>query len=358
MKIIAHIDMDAFFAAVEERDKPWLAGMPIVVGADPEGGYGRGVVSTANYAARKYGGIGSAMSISRAWALSEKARSEGKPRVMFLTPDFPRYEETSARIMKIAEKYARMMEQTSIDEAYLDMSHYRSYKKASEAARKLKKEIRKKEKLTASIGIGPVKMVAKIASDIRKPDGLTVVPVARVVKFLAPLSVRKIPGIGPKTEKELARAGIRKVADIQAMSVKRLAFLFGENGKEYYDCARGYGTDELSEERERKSIGEQETFHDDVHNMKELIRHIENIADSVFARFSKSEFKSFRAVVLTVRFADFETLTRSYTAPSPLAKKGELILQSTRLLMPFFDRRGNPHRKAIRLLGVRVEKLV
>ncbi len=357
MKIIAHIDMDAFFAAVEERDKPWLAGMPIVVGADPEGGYGRGVVSTANYAARKYGGIGSAMPISRAWQLSEQARKEWKPQVMFLTPNLSRYEETSARIMKIVAKYARVVEQTSIDEAYLDMSRYRSYKKAREAGENLKKEIRKKERLTASVGIGPNKMVAKIASDIQKPDGLAVVLPARVVEFLAPLSVRKIHGIGPKTEKELARAGIHTIADLQAMPVKRLAFLFGENGKEYYDRARGYGTDELSAEHERKSIGEQETFHNDVSDMKELLRHLEGVASRVFARFLKSEFKSFRTVVLTVRFADFETVTRSYTAREALSKKDELTLHSTRLLMPFFDRRGNPQKKATRLLGVRIEKI-
>lgn len=350
--------MDAFFAAVEERDKPWLSGMPIVVGANPDGGFGRGVVSTANYAARVYGGIGSAMPISRAWRLSEEERKKGKPPVMFLTPDFKRYEETSARIMKIVGRYARMVEQTSIDEAYVDLSHCRSYRRARDVAEKLKKEIQKIEKITASVGIGSNKMIAKIASDMQKPDGLTVVLPKNAQAFLASLSVRKIPGIGPKTEKEFAYAGIRTVGDLQVMPVKKLAILFGENGRGYYNSARGVGSDELSTEQERKSIGEQETFSDDISGMKELMSRLERVTNRVFTRFAKSEFHSFRTVALTVRFADFETLTRSYTAPSSFEKKDELLFQTTRLLMPFFDRRGNPHKKAIRLLGVRVEKLI
>ena len=292
MKIIAHIDMDAFLLRWKNEISRGLPVCLLLWGADPEGGYGRGVVSTANYAARKYGGIGSAMPISRAWQLSEQARKEWKPQVMFLTPNLSRCEETSARIMKIVAKYACVVEQTSIDEAYLDMSRYRSYKKRVKRGKILKRNT-EKERLTASVGIGPNKMVAKIASDIQKPDGLAVVLPARVVEFLAPLSVRKIHGIGPKTEKELARAGIHTIADLQAMPVKRLAFLFGENGKEYYDRARGYGTDELSAEHERKSIGEQETFHNNVSDMKELLRHLEGVASRVFARFLKSEFKSF-----------------------------------------------------------------
>jgi nucleotidyltransferase/DNA polymerase involved in DNA repair len=203
MKIIAHLDMDAFFAAIEERDHPELAGVPLVVGAAPAAGKGRGVVSTANYAARKYG-IHSAMPISQAWRRSEAAKSRGEPGVVFLTPNFPRYQEASRHIMELVRQYASLVEESSIDEAYLDLSFCTSFSQAAEICRRLKADIKAQVQLTASMGIGPNKLIAKIASDFQKPDGLTVVTEAAAEAFLEPLPVRQIPGIGPKTEQRLA----------------------------------------------------------------------------------------------------------------------------------------------------------
>src|SRR3989344_8900142 len=164
MRIIAHLDLDAFFAAVEERDKPRLKGRPIVIGADPEDGKGRGVLSTANYAARKYG-IHSAMPISHAWRLAKEAEKQGQEPAIFLTGSYERYGEVSDKIMAIISKYSEHIEQASVDEAYIDLSYAQDFIKAAEICRQIKKEIKSKEKLTASVGLAPNKLIAKIASD-------------------------------------------------------------------------------------------------------------------------------------------------------------------------------------------------
>ena len=213
MKIIAHIDLDAFFASVEEREKPYLRGLPVVVGSDPAGGKGRGVVATANYRAREYG-IHSAMPITRAWRLSEWARKKGMPTVAFITPGNRKYGKASREVFRIVCRYVKKIEQTSVDEAYLDMSAPHSYAKARVLARAIQRQIIRETHLTASVGIGPNRMVAKIASGYQKPRGLTVVVPERVMAFLAPLATRDIPGIGPKAEAALARLGIRTVGGI------------------------------------------------------------------------------------------------------------------------------------------------
>jgi len=187
VSIIGHLDLDAFFAAVEERDRPELRGQPLVVGADPEGGRGRGVVSTANYAARRYG-IHSAMPISRAWKLSEAARRRGEPPVVFVPPRLSRYAEVSARVMAIVRRHVPLVEEAGIDEAYLDLSFAGNFAAAREICRTIKEQIKAEEHLTASIGVGPNKLIAKIASDFQKPDGLTVVTPEEAEAFLAGLS--------------------------------------------------------------------------------------------------------------------------------------------------------------------------
>ncbi len=212
MRLIGHLDMDAFFAAIEARDHPELTGKPVVVGADPKGGRGRGVVATANYAARRYG-IHSAMPISQAWKASEAARRRGLPEAAFVRGSHRRYSEVSVRIMAILHQFAPVVEEASIDEAYFDLSFAGSVDAAMEICRQIKAEIKAREDLTASIGLGPNKLVAKIASDFQKPDGLTVVRAEEAEDFLAPLPVRKIPGIGPKTERFLAGMGVKTVQD-------------------------------------------------------------------------------------------------------------------------------------------------
>src|SRR5262249_14934307 len=209
--------MDAFYAAVEERRDPSLRGRPVVVGADPKAGAGRGVVTTASYAARKYG-IRSAMPIARAWRLAEAARRRGEPETVFLRGDHALYREVSARIMAIAARGVDAFEEASIDEAYLDVSSLGDFGRAEAHARALKAEIGEREGLTASIGIGPNKLVAKIASDFQKPDGLTIVPPEAVQAFLDPMTVRKIPGIGPKSEAILRARGIGTIAELRAIA--------------------------------------------------------------------------------------------------------------------------------------------
>jgi nucleotidyltransferase/DNA polymerase involved in DNA repair len=356
MRIIGHLDMDAFFAAIEERDHPDLKGRPLVVGADPAGGQGRGVVSTANYPARLYG-IHSAMPISTAWKLAEAARRRGQPATVFTGGNYPRYREVSDKIMAILHHYAPVVEPAGIDEAYFDLSFTGSYEKAADLARQIKTEIHAKEKLTASVGIGPNKLIAKIASDFQKPDGLTVVTAEQAEDFLAPMAVRKIPGIGPKTEKYLARLGIKTVQNLKRFSPEELEERFGVWGPELYERIRGRHDSPLVTEWEPKSVGEQETFGKDTRNLEFIFQRLWILCREVHRRFTAGGFQTYRTVVITVRFADFHTYTRSHTLPSPTASPRTLRFEAMKLLMPFLDRRENPRRKLIRLIGVRVEKL-
>ncbi|MBI5221106.1 MAG: DNA polymerase IV [Candidatus Liptonbacteria bacterium] len=356
MRIIAHLDMDAFFAAVEERERPRLRGRPIIIGADPEEGQGRGVVSTASYKARAYG-IHSAMPISKAWQLAETARRAGQPEAVWLEPDFKKYSATSDRIMATVRQHAQEFEQASIDEAYLDLSPAGSFKKAIEICRDIKKEIKRKEKLTCSIGLGPNKLIAKIASDREKPDGLTVVESETVESFLSPLSIRVIPGIGPKTEKILNQLRIQTVQDALCLTEKELDELLGKWGIELYRKVRGQDDSPISHGEEAKSIGEQETFPKDTRDPSVLLEHLQTLCRNVFRRLGQDGFEGFRRVVVTVRFAGFDTKNRSATLPVPARTCEALEFEAAKLILPFFDRRENPGRKAIRLIGVRVELL-
>jgi DNA polymerase IV (DinB-like DNA polymerase) len=356
MRIIGHLDMDAFFAAIEERDHPELKGRPLVVGADPAGGQGRGVVSTANYPARVYG-IHSAMPISKAWQLAEAARRRGQPATVFVRGSHRKYGEVSGRIMAILHHYAPVVEEASIDEAYFDLSFTGSYDRAASLARQIKAAILGQERLTASIGIGPNKMVAKIASDFQKPDGLTLVTPEEAEAFLAPMAVRKIPGIGPKTEQTLARLGVRTVKDLKRFTPEELQEKFGKWGPSLYERIRGRHDSPLVTEWEPKSVGEQETFVQDSRDLEFIFSRLWELSREVHRRFTAGGFQTYRTVVVTVRFADFETSTRSYTLPQPAGSPRTLTFHAMKLLMPFLDRRENPRQKLIRLIGVRVEKL-
>ncbi len=354
--IIGHLDMDAFFAAVEERDHPEWRGRPLVVGADPKDGRGRGVVSTANYPARRYG-IHSAMPISRAWSLAETARHRGEPETIFITPNFPRYSEVSRRIKALIRRHVPKVQEVGIDEAYLDLSFCQSFPRAEDLCRKIKEEIKAQEGLTASVGIGPNKLVAKIASDYQKPDGLTMVTAERAEDFLAPLPIRTIPGVGPKTEQFLVRQGVRKVADVRRFTPQELEGLLGNWGLSLYEKVRGRGSAVLKTAREPKSIGEQETFAEDTEDVGFLFERLWAMGQGVLASLQQEGFQTFRTVVITVRFADFETHTRSHTLPHPTSSLRVLQFEAMKLFMPFLDHRENPHQKMIRLLGVRLEKL-
>ncbi|MDP2598275.1 MAG: DNA polymerase IV [Candidatus Liptonbacteria bacterium] len=356
MRIIAHLDMDAFFASIEERDNPRLKGKPIVVGADPQDGRGRGVVSTANYAARAYG-IRSALPISTAWRYSEIARRQGKAPAVFVEVNFKKYEEVSARVMDIVRKYSEAVEEASVDEAYVDLSFTDSYNAAENLCQKIKSEIKDKERLTASVGIGPNKLIAKIASDMKKPDGLTVVREEDAEKFLELLPVRKIPGVGPKTEAMFSARGIKIVRDAKKFSQEELRAMLGKWGGELYEKVRGRDDSPIVTDWEAKSIGEQETFEKDSDDPNFLSVHLMALAEAVFVRFEKSDFSTFRTVTITVRFGDFTTKTRSMTLKNPVRDLATLKFEALKLFMPFLDKRENPGRKPVRLLGARIEKL-
>ncbi|HEY7039628.1 MAG TPA: DNA polymerase IV [Methylomirabilota bacterium] len=356
MRIIAHVDMDAFYASVEERHHPELRGRPLVVGADPKQGTGRGVVTAASYAARKYG-IRSALPISRAWRLAEAARQRGEPETVFVRDDRALYLEVSRRIMAIVAEGADAFQAASIDEAYVDLSSLGDLPRAREQARRIKQATVEREGLTCSVGIGPNKLVAKIASDFRKPDGLTVVAPDEVQGFLDGLPIRVIPGIGPKTERFLHERGIAVIADLRAVDRERLREWLGRGGEDLHRKAHGQSDDPVSSDRERKSVGEQETFEVDSLDPAFVSERARVLGETVFRRFAAGGFDAFRTVTLTVRFSGFMTVSRSITGAAPFTTEAQLHEEVRRLLNPFFDARENPKAKKIRLIGVRVEKL-
>jgi DNA polymerase IV (DinB-like DNA polymerase) len=370
--------MDAFFASVEERDNPRFAGRPIVVGADPEDGKGRGVVSTANYAARAYG-IHSALPISTAWKLSEAARKRGLPPAVFLEVNMQKYGEISEQIMEIVREHVPpdpagivLVEQASVDEAYFDLSFAGLYENAERIACAIKEDIKTKERLTASVGIGPNKLIAKIASGWQKPDGLTVIHEEDAEAFLELLSIRIIPGVGPKSEEQFISRGIRTVREAKRLTKAELTTMMGKWGEELYEKLRGRGDFRIVIDWVQKSIGEQTTFEEDIpasgksKERKLLEASLAKLAADVHRRLRReiadgAPFKTFRSVGITVRFSDFTTKTRSVTLKESIAAQGAtaqkaIQFQALRLFMPFMDRRENPFHKAIRLLGVKVER--
>ena len=369
MRVVLHIDMDSFFASVEERDKPRLKGLPIVVGADPAGGHGRGVVSTANYAARKYG-IKSAMPISRAWDLSQQAKKAGKLEAVFMEPDIAKYAGVSKKIFSHLATLAERFEYLSIDEAYLEfpitnsqfpnnfqsLNEEGNWEKAEKLAREIKQWVKDNQQLTCSVGIGPNKLIAKMAAGRQKPDGLTMVKDEEVQAFLDPLSVRELMGVGPKTEQQLNSYAIATVKQLREKTKDFLVEYFGKHGDGLYRQARGIDDSPVEAGGEQKSIGEQTTFDQDTNDPGFILKTFKAICQSVHKSLLKEGMK-FRTIFITVRFSDFQTLTRSHSVKEASQDYEVLETEALKLLLPFLDSRENPRRKKFRLIGVRVEKL-
>ncbi len=342
-RIILHVDLDAFFAAVEERQHPEYQGKPIIVGANPKEGKGRGVVSTANYIARQYG-IHSGMPISKAWKKC--------PNGIFLPVNMPLYEKVSKSIMDILRAHADKFEQVSIDEAFLDISkRVQDFDQARAFAILLKEKIYEKEGLTCSIGIGPNKLIAKIASDFQKPDGLTVVKPEEVKDFLAPLDVQKIWGIGPKTAEKMAKLGIKTIGELAKYPVEKLIKEFGKLGYEFHKMAQGIDESEVEERQIIKSVGREHTFESDTKDEELIYNVLSELTEEVWKEI-KNQF-CFRTVTVKIRYADFETHTHAKTLPSYTDKKEDIITISKELIKPFLR-----SEKAIRLIGVRVSNLL
>jgi DNA polymerase IV (DinB-like DNA polymerase) len=360
MRIVVHVDMDAFYAAVEEHLNPALRDLPVVVGADPKEGKGRGVVMTANYKARQFG-IRSALPISRAWRFAERARRRGDPATVFLQPNMPVYREVSGRVMEILQHHGDTFEEASIDEAYLDLSSLENFATAEEMVTRIKQEIRNREGLGCSFGVGPNKLIAKIASGRQKPDGLTVVAPDEVADFLNPLPIRVIPGIGPKTAQFLHAKNLRTVADLRQVPESSLVEWFGKWGARLFEKVRGVDDSEVSNEWTRKSLGEQETFEQDTRDRTLITERLNAMAERIIATLRTKQFTGFRTVTVTVRFGDFQTSNRSRSLKDGISVDdngtSRLKEAAQALILPFFDARENPRAKAFRLIGLRVEKL-
>ena len=356
MRIVAHLDADAFFASVEEKYTPAFRGKPLVVGSEAKQGHGRGVVSTANYKAREYG-IHSAMPISQAWRVSEAAKAQGKPEVIFLPVDFSLYELVAKNILKIVQQYSSVIEQASVDEFYFDLSHYKTFARAGQVANKIKEQIKKHQKVTCSIGVGPNKLIAKIAAGINKPDGLMVVDSKNAEAFLDPMEIRRIPGVGPKTEQVFHKENIFLVKDLKKFTQDELKGKLGKWGLDLYFKIRGIDVSPIEQGREAKSIGEQNTFQEDTFDIIFIGNEFEKYCRRVFERFQKTEFFSFKTIAVTVRLSDFTTKTTAKSFQKTLTTQDfpKFKLEALKLLLPYLDKRKNPSLKLLRLIGVKIE---
>jgi DNA polymerase IV len=340
-RAILHVDMDAFFASVEQRDHPDLRGKPVIVGA---GAHERGVVSAASYEARKFG-VHSAMPSRTAYKLC--------PQGIFVHPHMSKYSEASRQIMKILESFTPIIQPLSIDEAFLDVTGcIKKFDDAIEIGRRIKVAIREQTALTASVGVAPNKFLAKLASDLKKPDGLAVITEENKVALLAPLPVSKIWGVGKVTEKHLHELRLRTIGDIQRMPVGELRVLIGNAADHLHALAMGEDDREIETETETKSIGSEHTFDEDTANLDQIKQCLLEQCEEVGARLRQEKVAA-RTVQLKLRYADFTTLTRRRTLPQPTQDDMTLYEVAGELLSA--ERIDG---KFIRLIGVSGSNLV
>lgn len=308
-RVILHVDMDAFYAAIEQRDRPALRGRPVVIGADPRGGHGRGVVATASYEARAFG-IGSAQPISQAYRAC--------PHAVFLPPDMEKYIAASHEVMAVLRDFTDLVEPISIDEAFLDVTGRRRALGDGEAiARKLKATIHAKTSLTASVGAATNKLIAKTASDMRKPDGLVVVPPGQEAAFLAPLPVRRLWGVGPKMEERLMRAGIHTIGQLAGSAPERLERRFGTHGHDLLRLANGIDDRPVVPHGgDAKSVGAERTYDEDTADVVLIRQTLLHLADTVAVRLRQAGLRA-RTVTLKYRDETFRTQTKAKTLRAP-----------------------------------------
>ena len=344
MRTILHADMDAFFAAVEARDDPAIADRPVVVGADPQGGRGRGVVAACNYAAREYG-IHSAMPISEAYRRC--------PDAVYLRPRMKIYAEISERIMAILEGYTELIEKLSIDEAFLDVTgSTQLFGDGESIARQIKKQVWEQERLTVSVGVAPNKFLAKLASDLEKPDGLVVVAPGAEREFLEPLPVERLWGVGPKTAGQLHGLGIHTIGELAGFPLDRLERHLGHGHAEHLKKL-SLGEDDRPVEvgQERKQISRETTFLTDTEDRDYVRRTLLALAEEVAARLRRRRMAA-RTVTLKLRLAPFDTLTRRKTVESDLTTTEAIYPIAIKLLEA-----ADPGDRPIRLIGVGVASL-
>lgn len=344
-RIILHCDLDCFFAAVEERENPNLKGKPVIIGADPKRGEGRGVVSTCNYEARKYG-LHSAMPISRAYKLC--------PHGNFMYPNFKKYNEVSEIVMMIIKQYSPIFQQVGIDEAYLDISNVcNDFIEAKTYAEELKREIFEKVGITLSIGIAPTKSAAKIASDFKKPNGITVVEPSNIIHFLENLEITRIPGIGKKSKIYYNKNGIYSIGDLIKVPLSTMKKRFGKHGVWIWKIVHGLDDREVKEFHEdRKSISKERTFLEDTNNFKLILSKLEEINSKIHKKLEE-ENVFYRTITLKIRLEGFLTFSRSKSFSYPIKNEKKVLNIILELLNEFMAKN-----KKIRLVGIKLSNLV
>lgn len=335
---IIHVDMDAFYASVEQRDDPQLRGRPVAVG-----GRERGVVAAASYEARTFG-VRSAM--------PSKTAMRQCPDLIFVKPRFEVYREVSRQIRDIFGRYTPLVEPLSLDEAYLDVTeNMQEIVSATQIARQIRAAILAETGLTASAGVSYNKFLAKAASDYRKPDGLTVIPPAYGEAFVAALPIGKFYGVGPVTAAKMQRLGIESGADLRLQSAGFLERHFGKFGAYYYSIARGIDHRCVRPDRVRKSVGSETTFFTDLTARDEIEAAVASIMEDVWRRCEKAGATG-RTLTLKIKYADFQQITRSRTSEAPIAARGDLEQASRDLVKGLF-----PLPKSVRLLGLTLSNL-
>lgn len=338
-RTILHLDLDAFFVAVERLDDPSLIGRPVIVAGRPEA---RGVVSSASYEARQFG-IHSAMPTAQALRLC--------PQAIVVPGHRDRYVELSRRVMALLGEYTPLLEPISIDEAFLDMTGAEAhYGPPAQLARTLQDRIEAELRLSASLGVAGNKLVAKIASDFRKPHGITVVPPGEEAAFLAPLPIRKLWGVGEVTARDLARLGIATIGDLARLSAEELRARFGAHGEGLWRAAHGVDDSPVTPEHEAKSFSREETFAQDIRDAAVLRRELLRLSDAVAGRLRRHGLRA-RTIGLKLRYGDFATLTRQATLPEPTDAGAAVYAQALALFEAAWDRR------PVRLLGVSADNL-
>ncbi len=340
-RTVLHVDLDAFFAAVEVRDDPSLRGRPVVVGGDPLGGRGRGVVAAASYEARRFG-IHSAMPVSQAYRRC--------PDAVFLRPRGSEYASTSARFMAILRRYSDLVEPISIDEAFIDVTGSRRlFGDGPAIAREIKDTVRREEGLTASIGVAPVKFVAKIASDFDKPDGLVVVPAEGVGEFLDGVGIERLWGAGPKALERFSRLGVKTIGDVSRLPLETLERAFGARTAAHFSrLSRGEDRREVYPHHERKSVGKETTFLEDVGDRAVVETTLLALVEAVARRLRKQDLAG-HTVTVKLRTADFHTVTRQASLKLSANTVEEIWPVAKELLGKADD-----SAQAIRLVGVSV----
>lgn len=335
--------MDAFYASIEQRDCPDYKGRPVIVGADPQQGSGRGVVAACSYEARQYG-IHSAMPISTAYKKC--------PHAVYLRGSMHKYMEVSRQIFSLLERFTPDVEPISIDEAFLDITHsYHLFGTPRDTCLRIKTVIRDETELAASIGMAPNKMTAKIASDLEKPDGLVVVGRKDLLDFLHPLPAEKLWGIGKKTLGSLRQLGIQTIGDLACRDVHDLAKRFGKAGVHIWKLAQGIDPRDVGTETDMKSIGHEHTFLQDESDPKRLEDTLMWLSEKVSRRMRKHNTKG-RTVSLKIRLADFSTFTRAITLDHPTNYVEDLFTSALKKLQEF-----RTSKQSIRLIGIQVSKL-